>query len=470
MTLSVRLGSVRVRFSSNGAELKVSPVGAPVEGSQGQFIALAGPNGVGKSVFLKVVSGVWPDLDPKTARILDNETVFELDGVHVPPFPGVHDPGRRVVRCAYLGQAPRGNICCRSVGLELRLALEHSALTREEVRAAYDEGLARVESLGITADQNPHSLSKSQQQLVALESLLAAGPHVLVLDEPTTALDGEHLTMFVGRVSDSLLCGRIQLALAATHDVRLLERGEVEDVYLESFLDSPRASDVNDPALPLGKGGLQPRHLVWSGCSFERGPINWRDLALEVCPGKVTAIEGENASGKSTLMDATSRQIRGLSGVLEVNGATRSAGRTKLRPPVVSYCTQSAEEQILFVLGWSELNFPRKVENWREVCSPLIDLLAPDLHRCPWGLSFGQRKALIYATMLGASSVMFADEPFSSLDTQYRGALAESMRRYQEIGGAILATFSHSVGGSLLKADRRYILSKGAPSPLLRSE
>jgi molybdate transport system ATP-binding protein len=141
----------------------------------GECLALAGPSGAGKTSVLRVAAGL---LRPERGLVQANGEAW-LDtarGIDVPPE-------RR--RCAYVFQdyALFPHLSAwRNVAYPLR------GLPRSERRRRALELLERF-GLAERAEARPHTLSGGERQRVALARALARRPHVLLLDEPLSALD-----------------------------------------------------------------------------------------------------------------------------------------------------------------------------------------------------------------------------------------------------------------------------------------
>jgi NitT/TauT family transport system ATP-binding protein len=134
----------------------------------GQFVAIVGASGVGKSTMLNVVSG----LTPVTSGDI---TVF--DG---PPQAGRADVGHMFARDALLPwRTARRNV-------ELGLELQGKAASVRHERALQMLDLVQ---LSAAADRYPSQLSQGMRQRVALARTLASDPELLLMDEPFAALD-----------------------------------------------------------------------------------------------------------------------------------------------------------------------------------------------------------------------------------------------------------------------------------------
>ena len=91
--------------------------------------------------------------------------------------------------------------------------------------------MATLQELGLadTADEHPYDLPLPQRRLVALAAILAADPELILLDEPTAALDFASRERVIGVIRERT--GRGRTVLAITHDAdfahEALERGLV---------------------------------------------------------------------------------------------------------------------------------------------------------------------------------------------------------------------------------------------------
>lgn len=155
-----------------------------LEVAAGETLALMGPSGAGKSSVLHAIAGTERILDGRiTLERASADTVVLADAaanVHLPPH-------QRSI--GMLGQDPRlfphltarGNIAfgARAGG--------HSKRDANEAATAW------LRRLGLTevSDQRPAELSGGQRQRIALARALAAGPRLLLIDEPFASLDVE---------------------------------------------------------------------------------------------------------------------------------------------------------------------------------------------------------------------------------------------------------------------------------------
>src|SRR5258708_17832475 len=137
----------------------------------GEFFALLGASGCGKTTLLRLIAGVET---PDGGGIA-------IDGTDMGPVP----PWRRPVNTVFQSYALFPHM---TVAGNIAFGLKQDGLPAREIRARVQEMLDLVQ-LGDQAGRKPHQLSGGQRQRVALPRSLAKPPKTLLLDEPPAALD-----------------------------------------------------------------------------------------------------------------------------------------------------------------------------------------------------------------------------------------------------------------------------------------
>jgi NitT/TauT family transport system ATP-binding protein len=163
------LDHVSLRFRSERSDVQaLSDISLRVE--EGEFIALLGPTGCGKSSLLRLIS----DLIPPTSGVI------EVRGAPA-------SAARRVNQFGFVFQEPALLSWRTAIG-NVRLPLEVVGYRPEQRNARCEELL---ESVGLLKfkDAYPHELSGGMKQRVAIVRALAWNPSILLMDEPFSALD-----------------------------------------------------------------------------------------------------------------------------------------------------------------------------------------------------------------------------------------------------------------------------------------
>lgn len=170
-----------------------------------QRIGVIGLNGSGKSTLARMINGL---IEPDAGRV-------RVDGLDT------QTNGRKVrQKVGFLFTDPSAQLVMPTVIEDISLSLRHHYKNKQDRQAAAIAELERFD-LGELAERSVHQLSGGQRQLVALVSVLAAGPEIIVADEPTTLLDLRNTRL----VSDVLFSLEQQLVLV-THNLELVERCE----------------------------------------------------------------------------------------------------------------------------------------------------------------------------------------------------------------------------------------------------
>jgi len=171
----------------------------------GDVVGIAGANGAGKSTLARLLNGL---LRPVAGTV----TVGGLDTRRHE----VHELARTV---GLVFQDPRAQLFARTVVEELSFGPRNLGLPDPEVRERVARVVARLRLEDVLA-VSPFELPAPRRRLVALASVLAMEPRVLVLDEPTTGQDHHATAAVAGIVRDLRADGMTVVCIS--HDMRLL--------------------------------------------------------------------------------------------------------------------------------------------------------------------------------------------------------------------------------------------------------
>jgi energy-coupling factor transport system ATP-binding protein len=141
---------------------------------RGEFLAVLGQNGSGKTTLVKHFNGLLKPTEG-TVRVGEDETTEQ----------GLRTLGQSV---GYVFQNPDHQIFSDTVFDEVAFGPKIREMDEGEIKERVEEALSAVEMEG-QGDEDPFGLTKGERQRVAVASVLAVRPEVLILDEPTTGLD-----------------------------------------------------------------------------------------------------------------------------------------------------------------------------------------------------------------------------------------------------------------------------------------
>jgi cobalt/nickel transport system ATP-binding protein len=179
---------------------------------RGEKVALLGANGCGKSTLLKVLDGlVFPDSGEYRAF---GAEVTE-DNLEDEQF----SMGFRS-RVGFIFQNSDAQVFSPSVREEIAFGPLQLGLTREQATSRVEDVAAMLDITELL-DRAPYQLSGGQKKRVAIASVLAMNPEVLLFDEPTAALDPRSQQWLVELIGELSRAGKT--IVMATHDLDVLD-------------------------------------------------------------------------------------------------------------------------------------------------------------------------------------------------------------------------------------------------------
>lgn len=186
----------------------------------GEFVALTGENGAGKSTFSKLLSGI---LKPSDGKICVN-------GIDTKKAKN----SMLAKTTGFLFQNPDRQLCTYTVRDEITFGQKALKTGTEEEISKRTEKI--IERFGFNPDEAPFSLSRGQRQRLALASIIAVEPKVMILDEPTTGLDYKECMEIMSAVKELnkngttviMVCHDMELVLDFARRMIVLADGKIE--------------------------------------------------------------------------------------------------------------------------------------------------------------------------------------------------------------------------------------------------
>ncbi|GAA3668772.1 ABC transporter ATP-binding protein [Microbacterium marinilacus] len=488
LTISYRAGSDRVTV--------VDDVSFSL--ARGRTLGLVGESGSGKSTLARTLLGHLRD-----GSRVDAGTV-EVSGGDV--FSSTPEDLRRL-------RGGEVSLVAQNAGHALTPSMRIGAQVAEALRVhGLPSGGRRVRELlelvrlpepDRIARRYPHELSGGQQQRVAIAMAVSTEPKVLVLDEPTTALDVITQAAVLRLVDD--LRDRLGMAVlivshdlgvvsALADDVLVLRHGRVvEQAPTARILTAPEADYTRAllAAAPRLDAELVPREKAGDDVVLRCHDVDVRypgqsrravaGFGVEMRRGETVGIVGESGSGKSTVAAALAGLIDAEAGTASLridDGAVHDLlGRARSRPAVVRRAVQlifqnadlalnprrtvgDAVARPLAVFGRASGRAARRAR-----VAELFDEVGLDpamARRVPAQLSGGQRQRIGIARALAAEpSVLIADEITTALDVSVQAevlALLERLRRTRDLACLFI---SHDLAVVRGVADRIVVMRHG---------
>ncbi|MBE5203278.1 ABC transporter ATP-binding protein [Pectobacterium sp. FL60-S17] len=503
----LRVENLSVTFPSPSGPIR-SVKNLSFQVNAGEILALVGESGSGKSVTARTLVGLaGENVDVQASAI----ELTRHDG-SLCDLRYLTDRDWRAIRGREIGFVLQDALVSldplRKIGQEVaEPILTHRLLPRQQVPARVAELLTKA---GIPDPENraaqyPHELSGGLRQRALIASALAAGPQLLIADEPTTALDAtvqkQVLKVFtaLAQAGHGVLLITHDLAVVAEVADRvivmqqgsLVEGGEARQIlsapthpYTRKLLAAiPTASTRGKwlaGADPLQSGiAPSPAFLAANhtntndaialtadriAVSFKR-PDGSRmhavnQVSLQIKRGETLGIVGESGSGKTTLGKVILALQKPDSGEVRLaDNAWSTLTERERRPlrariqtitqdPLSSFDPQFTVAQILR----QPLRLRRDLsddEKQRRILTLLEYVgLTPDLlSRRPTAMSGGQRQRVSIAQALASEpEILICDEPVSALDVTTQAQVLDLLVALQRQLGLTMLFISHDLG------------------------
>lgn len=428
----------------------------------GEVVAITGPSGCGKSTLAMAIGGYIPHA--VEGRMAGTVEVCGSNTAEV----ALLDTAMQV---GIVQQDPEAQLCTLNVDDEVAFGPENLALPLEEVRRRVDASLAMAEASHLRG-RSIYELSGGEKQRVAIASMLAMHPKVLILDEPTSNLDPaatadvfrsvlklkeqENMTILV-------IEHKLDRALQIADRLIVMEGGRVTmdgepavvskqyQVRMAAALPerqartSPGPETVRMEAVHFGYDG----HEVLHGVSF---------VARR---GEIVGIMGKNGSGKTTFL----AQILGFN--KPARGTVRLLGKDTRRLKVTEaarhagYVFQNPNHQIfertvVAEAGFACGNFGFTPEDREARVGSVLDRY--DLSRYasghPLRLSFGEKRRLNLCSVLAYDpEVLLIDEPTVGQDRVNSARMTRDLLSLRAEGKTIIFV-THDADMARLCCDR----------------
>ncbi|QHQ17249.1 dipeptide ABC transporter ATP-binding protein [Pectobacterium parmentieri] len=470
----------------------------------GEILALVGESGSGKSVTARTLVGLSGEGVDVQAKAIE---LTRHDGSQC-DLRYLTDRDWRSIRGREIGFVLQDALVSldplRKIGQEVaEPILTHRLLPRQQVPARVAELLTKA---GIPDPENraaqyPHELSGGLRQRALIASALAAGPQLLIADEPTTALDAtvqkQVLKVFtaLAQAGHGVLLITHDLAVVADVADRvivmqqgsLVEGGEARQIlsapthpYTRKLLAAiPTASTRGkwlagaDPLQGSIAPSLTTDHITTDtvaltvdriAVSFKR-PDGSRmqavnQVSLQIKRGETLGIVGESGSGKTTLGKVILALQKPDSGDVRLADSAwstltererrplRAHIQTITQDPLSSFDPQFTVAQILrqplrLRRDLSENEKQRRILTLLEYVGLTPDLLT----RRPTALSGGQRQRVSIAQALASEpEILICDEPVSALDVTTQAQVLDLLVALQRQLGLTMLFISHDLG------------------------
>jgi len=471
---------------------------------RGDFVVLCGPSGCGKTTLLRQLK---PGLIPHG---LKSGSVYFEDILL-----GELSPKDAATKIGFVLQSPENQIVTDKVWHELAFGLENIGLKTPEIRLRVAE-MASFFGIAAWFHKPVAELSGGQKQLLALASVMAMQPSVLILDEPTSQLDpiaaGEFLAIVakINRelgVTVILTEHRLEEAFPLATRALVMDKGQIiadgtpKEAALKlkeyengMFLAMPTPMrvwmSVADGVHSICDVPITPRDGAkwllekskeitnYDEWKIEKTPVTtdlepalnldevWfkyekhlpdvlKSLSFKAYYGEITAVLGGNGTGKTTMLSLIAGLYKPYRGSIYTNDTAYALPQD----PQSLFVAKTLREDLLEILSEKKLSkeeTARKLTYIEKLCR-----LEGLLERHPYDLSGGeQQRAALAKVLLLQPEILLLDEPTKGLDAEYKQIFAQVLNGLKSAGAAIIIV-SHDIEFCAEYADRCALFFNG---------
>jgi energy-coupling factor transporter ATP-binding protein EcfA2 len=495
-------------FTYNGADRPaLNNINLTIE--DGQFVLVSGASGGGKSTLCRCFNGLVPHFYGGTIS-----GQAEVQGMDILE----HPPKELATKVGMVFQDPENQLVTSDVEREIAFGLENLGYPKNLIARRIEEALDTAGIAQLRFARN-NELSGGEKQKVAIASVLALHPEILVLDEPTSELDpqsAEEVLRLLERLNDELgltvilieqrldrvvhLVDRLLvmgggkiladgtprevmggdsegLGIGLPPVIRLMRQLEGKDLALNGL-----PLTVKDARLQLQKVLQNVKTSAFADAGAGSKPVLnaeklWfsygeravlRNINLDIGRGGFIGIMGRNASGKTTLVKQFNGLLKPTRGKVRLEGVdTRKSTAADLsrrvgyvfQNPNDHLFADSVEDEIAFSLrnrGAEESEITKAVEGMLNEFE-----LTHYRHSYPRNLSGGEKQRVALASVLVAEpEVIVLDEPTRGMDYVLKKKLINYLDDYRRRGNTVIMV-SHDVETIAECAERVVLLSEG---------
>ncbi len=450
---------------------------------ENEHVCIIGANGCGKSTLVKIIVGLFKPT--KGQIIFNNKIVTKQNVKELKSSSGI------------IFENPDNQFIGLTVQDDIAFGLENQCVSRKHMQPIINN-VAKFVGIQDLLLCSTNALSGGQKQLVAIASVLAMNPKLIVLDEVTSMLDNEAKTR-VNNLVELLKTKKHKTIVSITHDmdeaakadrIIVLNKGKVvlngkpQEVFNNKLLTSLSLDK------PFSYKSKQRKRLTYTSTSNDNlkdvikcdniiisvGPKKQKSLLIDKFnftfkESKIYAIVGRSGVGKTTLVSHFNGLKKTPDGNIFIKDKAILGSKKRIKNykeirkdvglvfqfPEYQLFKDTVEKDIAF----GPINYHVNKPEAYKLASKYLYLVGLDkslLSANPFDLSNGQKRLVAIAGILALESdVVILDEPTAGLDPYYQRKIIGIIKELKQQGKTIII-ITHNMDNVMELADEVLVL------------
>lgn len=421
--------------------------------NQSEILALIGENGAGKSTLMKVLAGVY---QPSSGKIIIDGQQVIIDGPKHSQKLGISIiyqefnliPQMSVAENIFIGREPR-----KTKGV----------LDRKQIKQDTKMWLNRVGLHQLSPDELISDLSVAEQQLVEIAKALSFNSKIIIMDEPTAALNDEETKKLLSIMKELkeqgmaviFITHRLEEVLLVADSITVLRDGKfignelVKNVTKDDMITMMVGRELTDLFPEKGMPEEQITLLV----KDVQVPDLLNDINFSLKKGEILGIAGLMGSGRTELSRAIFGLYKNMRGSVKVNSREIRSPREAIDAGIALVTDDRKKEGLVLGLSvYENLLLPtfRKISRFgvlkKSIKDKIVDKLIKDLKikvhdpRVEVGTLSGgnQQKVVLGKWLQMGPRVLILNEPTRGIDVGAKAEIYQIMKRLTGEGISII--------------------------------
>ncbi len=462
---------------------------------EGDFVVLCGPTGSGKTTLLRLLK---PELSP--LGNMEGEIYFNGESISNLSF-------EKSSKIGFVQQSVEQQIVTDKVWHEIAFGMENLSFSQGLMRRRVAEVMSYF-GIDNFFDCNTSELSGGQKQIIALASVIAMNPKVIIFDEPTSQLDPVSASEFLTTIKKLnedfgitviIIEHRLENVIPLSNKIIFLDNGKIiaqgkTREIIEKVLDNNTFFNYMPGSVKIyslfEKEGKCPLNVTEGKLYLKNHPLPnereynpyieesskepviklknvffkydkdlndvLKDTSLTSYKNEILCILGANGSGKTTLLNSIAGLIKPYAGKIEVLGKNiKKYKNNELYNNCIAMLPQNVETVFLHNTLKEELD----EVNADFSIIPYDLFYAADRH--PYDLSGGEQQLAALCKILASKpKILLLDEPTKGLDANAKLLIADVLKKLKYKDITVIAV-THDVEFSAICADRVAMFFRG---------